>query len=86
MKLPSGRRIAVFFYDGAISRAVAFEGLLMSGERFADRLMSAVPADPEHDRLVNIATDGETYGHHHRYGEMALSYALHHIEANGWPG
>jgi alpha-amylase/alpha-mannosidase (GH57 family) len=82
--LPSGRRIAVFFYDGAISRAVAFEGLLESGERFAGRLMSAVPAEPERDRLINIATDGETYGHHHRYGEMALSYALHHIEANGW--
>jgi hypothetical protein len=84
VKLKEGRRIAVFFFDGAISRAVAFEGLLISGERFADRLMSAVPADPEHDRLVNIATDGETYGHHHRYGEMALSYALQHIEENGW--
>jgi alpha-amylase/alpha-mannosidase (GH57 family) len=85
--LPSGRRIAVFFYDGAVSRAVAFEGLLTSGERFADRLLSTVPADPadmDRDRLVNIATDGETYGHHHRYGEMALSYALHHIESNGW--
>jgi alpha-amylase/alpha-mannosidase (GH57 family) len=83
VKLDGGRRIAVFFYDGAISRAVAFEGLLTSGERFADRLMSTVPADPEEDRLVHIATDGETYGHHHRYGEMALSYALHHVEANG---
>jgi alpha-amylase/alpha-mannosidase (GH57 family) len=83
VKLEGGRRIAVFFYDGAISRAVAFEGLLTSGERFAERLMSTVPADPERDRLVHIATDGETYGHHHRYGEMALSYALHHIEANG---
>ena len=84
VKLKEGRRIAVFFFDGAISRAVAFEGLLISGERFADRLMSAVPADPEHDRLINVATDGETYGHHHRYGEMALSYALQHIEENGW--
>jgi alpha-amylase/alpha-mannosidase (GH57 family) len=83
VKLNDGRRIAVFFYDGAVSRAVAFEGLLMSGERFADRLLSTVPAEPEHDRLVNIATDGETYGHHHRYGEMALSYALHHVEVNG---
>jgi alpha-amylase/alpha-mannosidase (GH57 family) len=83
VKLPSGRWIAVFFYDGAISRAVAFEELLVSGERFADRLMTAVPADPGHDRLIHIATDGETYGHHHRYGEMALSYALHHIETNG---
>ncbi|MFL6196181.1 MAG: DUF3536 domain-containing protein [Thermoanaerobaculia bacterium] len=83
VELPSGRRLAVFFYDGAISRGVAFEGLLTSGERFAERLMSAVPVDPDRDRLVHIATDGETYGHHHRYGEMALSYALHHIEENG---
>ncbi|HEV2846570.1 MAG TPA: DUF3536 domain-containing protein, partial [Thermoanaerobaculia bacterium] len=81
--LPSGQRIAIFFYNGGISRAVAFEGLLVSGERFADRLLSGVPQDPDRDRLVHIATDGETYGHHHRYGEMALSYALHHIESNG---
>lgn len=85
--LPSGGTLAVFFYDGATSRAVAFEGLLTSGERFAQRLVSRFPeSDPEggSDRLVHIATDGETYGHHHAYGEMALSYALHHIESNGW--
>jgi Domain of unknown function (DUF3536)/Glycosyl hydrolase family 57 len=82
-RLPSGKSIAIFFYNGAVSRAVAFEGLLVSGERFADRLISGVPQDPDRDRLAHIATDGETYGHHHRYGEMALSYALHHIESNG---
>jgi alpha-amylase/alpha-mannosidase (GH57 family) len=82
--LPSGGTLAVFFYDGATSRAVAFEGLLTSGERFAQRLVSRFPEDDGSDRLVHIATDGETYGHHHAYGEMALSYALHHIESNGW--
>ncbi len=81
--LPSGRAIAVFFYDGATSRAVAFDGLLSSGERFADRLLSTVPGEPDRPRLAHIATDGETYGHHHRYGEMALSYAIHHIESHG---
>ncbi|HEV7507289.1 MAG TPA: DUF3536 domain-containing protein [Thermoanaerobaculia bacterium] len=81
--LPSGRRITIFFYDGGVSRAVAFEGLLNSGERFAGRLMATVPEEPDDDRLIHIATDGETYGHHHRYGEMGLSYALHHIEENG---
>jgi alpha-amylase/alpha-mannosidase (GH57 family) len=83
LNLPSGRRIAIFFYDGSTSRAVAFEGLLSSGERFADRLLSTVPGDPDRPRLAHIATDGETYGHHHRYGEMALSYAIHHIESHG---
>ena len=82
VSLPSGRSIGVFFYDGATSRAVAFEGLLDSGERFASRLVSRFP-DREGDRLVHIATDGETYGHHHSHGEMALSYALHHVESNG---
>ena len=83
LQLPSGRTIALFFYDGATSRAVAFESLLSSGERFAARLLSTVPEAPDRPRLAHIATDGETYGHHHRYGEMALSYAIHHIESNG---
>ncbi|HEV3037929.1 MAG TPA: DUF3536 domain-containing protein [Candidatus Angelobacter sp.] len=80
-KLPSGRKINLFFYDGPISQAVAFEKLLNSGEQFAARLESGFSDARDWPQLVHIATDGETYGHHHRYGEMALSYALHHIES-----
>jgi alpha-amylase/alpha-mannosidase (GH57 family) len=80
---PSGKTIAIFFYDGPISRAVAFEGLLNNGEVFGQRLVSGYSATRDWDELAHIATDGESYGHHHRYGEMALSYALHHIEENG---
>jgi len=77
--LPAGRSIDVFFYDGPTSRAVAFERLLASGVDFAERLLHAAhgAAGP---RLHHIATDGESYGHHHRFGEMALAYAVHHIE------
>lgn len=82
VRLPSGRAINVFFYDGAISRAVAFEGLLSSGQAFAERLAAAAP-DGGEPRLVNIATDGESYGHHHRHGDMALAYAVHRIETGG---
>ena len=78
--LPSGRSIALFFYDGPISRAVAFEGLLRSGESFAERLMEGYHEHNEGPQLMHIATDGESYGHHHRFGDMALAYALHHIE------
>jgi (1->4)-alpha-D-glucan 1-alpha-D-glucosylmutase len=81
-RLPSGRTIALFFYDGPISQAVAFEGLLSSGDRFARRLLGGFNNAREHTQLVHIATDGESYGHHHRRGEMALAYALHHIETN----
>jgi alpha-amylase/alpha-mannosidase (GH57 family) len=78
-KLPSGRDIAIFFYDGPTSRSVAFEGLLRNGEHFAQRVLSTLQ-DTDDPQLAQIATDGETYGHHHRHGEMALAYALHHIE------
>jgi alpha-amylase/alpha-mannosidase (GH57 family) len=82
-KLPSGRRITLFFYDGPISRAVAFEGLLRKGEYLADRLAGAFSDSREWPQMAHIATDGETYGHHHGQGEMALAYALHHIESEG---
>jgi alpha-amylase/alpha-mannosidase (GH57 family) len=78
--LPSGRSVAIFFYDGPISRAVAFENLLSRGEALAHRLSGAFDPERKHAQLVNIATDGETYGHHHRFGDMALAYALQYIE------
>ncbi|UCG82180.1 MAG: DUF3536 domain-containing protein [Dehalococcoidia bacterium] len=78
--LPSNRRITIFFYDDPISRAVAFEGLLSSGEQFAHRIVGAFSNERNRPQIVNIATDGETYGHHHRHGDMALAYALNYIE------
>ena len=80
--LPSGRSINLFFYDGPISRAVAFEQLLSNGETFAQRLLSGFSEGRKWPQLMHIATDGETYGHHHAHGDMALSYALEHIESN----
>jgi alpha-amylase/alpha-mannosidase (GH57 family) len=82
VSLPSGRKIVVFFYDGPISQAVAFEKLLDDGGRFADRLMSAFDEKRGEDQLVHIATDGESYGHHHHQGEMGLAFALKLIEDN----
>jgi alpha-amylase/alpha-mannosidase (GH57 family) len=78
-RLPSGRSIALFFYDGPASRAVAFERLLHRGENFAARLASIARSDGR-PRLGHIATDGETYGHHHPHGDMALAFALRAIE------
>jgi alpha-amylase/alpha-mannosidase (GH57 family) len=80
LKLPSGRKIALFFYDGPISRAVAFEQVLKSGEAFAQRLLSAFNDKRGWPQMVHIATDGETYGHHHHFADMALAYALNYIE------
>lgn len=80
IKLPSGNSIAVFFYDGAASQSVAFNGLLNDGEKFANALLNAVDKSNEEPELINIATDGETYGHHHKHGDMALAFCLDSIE------
>ncbi len=81
-RLPSGRSIALFFYDGPVSKAVAFEGLLHRGEDFARRLAGILREDGR-PRLAHIATDGESYGHHHPHGDMALAFALRAIESQG---
>ena len=78
--LKNGRSITVFFYNGPISRAIAFEGMLNNGETFAWRLARGLDATTAEPQMVHVATDGESYGHHHRHGEMALSYALKYIE------
>lgn len=81
-KLPSGKSIALYFYDGHIAQGVAFDGLLYDGRKFADRLLSSFPETSEEAQLVHIATDGETYGHHHKHGDMALAFCLDYIERN----
>jgi alpha-amylase/alpha-mannosidase (GH57 family) len=78
--LPSGKSIALFFYDGDISQAIAFNGMLNDGKRFADRLLGTLDFNNKETQLVHVATDGETYGHHHKHGEMALSFCLDSIE------
>jgi len=79
MRFPSGKALGVFFYDGPTSRAIAFEGLLDSGENFASRLKAGFKEGTQ-PQLVHVATDGESYGHHHKHGEMALAYAIRLLE------
>ncbi len=80
--LPSGNSIVLFFYDGDISQAVAFDGLLNDGRKLADRLIHAFDKNASELQLCHVATDGETYGHHHKHGDMALAFCLDYIEQN----
>jgi alpha-amylase/alpha-mannosidase (GH57 family) len=75
-RLPSGKSIVLFFYDGIISQQVAFERLLDSGEKFLGRLRQGFNDARPHAELMHIATDGESYGHHHKFGDMAIAYVL----------
>ena len=76
--LESGRQLHLFFYDAPVSRAVAFQGLLHSGDHLAHQLLNAF-GHGDHAQLVSMAVDGETFGHHHRFGEMAVAYGLKKI-------
>jgi alpha-amylase/alpha-mannosidase (GH57 family) len=78
---PGGRDLALFFYDGPVSRAIAFDDLLERGERFVAGLQAAFSDKREGPQLVHVATDGESYGHHRRFGEMALAAAVRQLEA-----
>ena len=78
--LPSGNKIALFFYDGPVSQGIAFSDTLKSGENFARRLLSTYNKSDE-PQLMHIATDGETYGHHQKFADMALAYCLKYVQS-----
>ena len=78
--LPSGGEIALFFYDGDTAQRVAFERLLSDGEQFFQHMQSRFDPNRDDAQLVHMATDGETFGHHHRFGEMALAYFVSRLE------
>jgi alpha-amylase/alpha-mannosidase (GH57 family) len=80
--LPSGKSISIFFYNGKVSRDVAYGRLLESGYNFAIQLSESFNDKGRAAQLVHIATDGESFGHHHRFADMALAFCMHHIRTN----
>jgi len=80
LRFSNNREIIIIFYEAELSKAVAFENLLTDAHIFMDRI-SAKFYDSRDLQLLTIATDGETYGHHKKFGELALSYLFDNIEA-----
>ena len=78
IELQAGKSIDVFFYNGPLSQSLAFGNLLRDGKSFAEKLIQTDKKNEPH--LLSIATDGETYGHHHKFGDMALAFALQYID------
>jgi len=77
-----GHDIALFSYDGGLSNDVAFGGLLHDARAWAERVLATGAAGARRD-LVALATDGETYGHHHKFGEVALAWLIGALEGRG---
>jgi len=80
---PRGLELALFFYHAPIARGIAFENLLERSEHLVAWLYAAFADTPDRPQLVHCATDGESYGHHRRFGEMALAAAVRQIETDG---
>ena len=81
IKDTSGKRVSdqfidIFFYDGMISKEVSFGDLLKDGNAFCEQFGQAYQPLKKRPQLIHIATDGETYGHHKKFGDMALAFAL----------
>jgi alpha-amylase/alpha-mannosidase (GH57 family) len=79
----NGKSINVFFYDAGLAKGIAFERLL----EHSSRLLAQIDAGFEHRAaakdepwLIHSATDGESYGHHFRFGDMALAAAYRELE------
>jgi alpha-amylase/alpha-mannosidase (GH57 family) len=80
--LPSGKSINLFFYDGIVSQELAFGPLLEKGENLSNRLKGIIDDGSEEPQLAHVASDGETYGHHQKHGDMALAYCINHISSD----
>jgi alpha-amylase/alpha-mannosidase (GH57 family) len=76
--LPSGKNINIFFFNKTSTEA-AFGEMLSNGETFANKLLSLFDENESDKCLVNIATDGELYGHHRFHGDMTLAYCLYYL-------
>lgn len=72
--LGGGREIAVFVYDGELAHGVAFGELLADADHWIARIRARLAAGAT--RLVSLATDGETFGHHHAGSEETLAAVL----------
>jgi hypothetical protein len=65
-----GQQLVVCTYDGSLAHDVAFGSLLAADGPLAARLLA-----PSH-HVTALATDGETFGHHHRGGDRTLATAV----------
>ena len=73
---PEAAFIDVFFYDGEVAVDVSFGDLLSDSYRLADRLTDGFSPERARPQILHVATDGENYGHHKKFGELALAHAL----------
>ncbi|MDD5362202.1 MAG: DUF3536 domain-containing protein [Ignavibacteria bacterium] len=68
--------IDVFFYDGPLSKGLAFDDIVYDARRLMQRIEFASIPEYRNDQLISIAVDGETFGHHKHFTERTIAYLL----------
>ncbi|MDX2271884.1 MAG: DUF3536 domain-containing protein [Cyanobacteriota bacterium] len=75
----------IFFFDGPISRDLGFSDVVYDSSRLSGRMAAASKGSLPHNRIIQCATDGETFGHHKKGVERTLAYALtQDFPRRGW--
>lgn len=77
--LPSGKSIVVFFYSADVAHQLSFGDLLNSGDAFYNKIRQQFNFNSSDTEIFNVALDGETFGHHHKHGDMALAYCINKV-------
>ncbi|MDI6853565.1 MAG: DUF3536 domain-containing protein [Deltaproteobacteria bacterium] len=70
--------IDVFFYNGEVAAQISFGELIKDSYLLAARLTEPFSTEKKRPQLMHVATDGENYGHHKKFGELSLAHALVH--------
>ncbi|MGH7593944.1 MAG: DUF3536 domain-containing protein [Gemmatimonadales bacterium] len=75
-----GRELAIFTYDGPAAHHVAFGDALEDAGRWEANLAGYPLAADGGPNVVSLATDGETFGHHHRLGDLSLAALIDRLD------
>jgi hypothetical protein len=74
----SGGTISAFFYNPQLAEGISFGHFLRDADLLYQRLLDI--KQTEGQNLIHTATDGEIYGHHEPYGDMALAALIKKVE------
>ncbi len=71
-----GKYIDIFFFQAELSGNISFGSALQNADTLVNSIEQAYFPHKKFPQLVNVATDGETFGHHKTFGDLTLAYTL----------
>lgn len=75
-----GGKVSAFFYHPQLASSISFGHMLRDADSMYKELLHI--AKDQHPSLIHTATDGEIYGHHEPFGDMALAALIRKVNDN----